>query len=123
MPTRTLLGMTTALGAVLMLAACGGSSTAPARCASQGSCRKEYTCLDYGGFGATDLAGLKGSCIAGDHLWSDAACDQAASIGRCDFARDGTCETQWIFAGPLPESERRLSCASAGGVWRTSSGP
>jgi hypothetical protein len=107
-----------ALGALVMLAACEASPGSPAPCPSQGSCRKEYTCSDYGGFSAADLAGLADSCRAGDHPWSDAACDQSTAIGRCDFERDGTCEAQWVFPSPLPIEERRLSCTSAGGQWR-----
>jgi hypothetical protein len=104
-------------GALTALVACA-SSPAPPTCPAQASCRKEYTCSDYGGFRATDLAGLAESCMAGGHPWSDAPCDRTATIGRCEFTKEGTCETQWVFASALPVSERRLSCTSAGGIWR-----
>jgi hypothetical protein len=105
------------------LAACSGSPQLDPKCAALGSCRKEYTCSDYGGFTATDLADLRDSCQAGDHTWSNAACERAASIGHCELGQAGTCETQWVFASALPVSERRLSCMGAGGVWREASEP
>jgi hypothetical protein len=112
------IARTTVVAALAMIAACSGAPSSAVPCPAQSSCRKEYTCLDYGGFSSTDLTLLEDSCVAGDHAWATAACDRTAAIGRCELKEDGTCETQWIFAGPLPIEERRLSCTSAGGTWR-----
>jgi hypothetical protein len=109
--------------ALATLVSCGDPSQLVPRCAALGSCRKEFTCSDYGGFSTTDLADLHDSCTAGAHPWSDSACDRAGTIGHCEFTKEGTCETQWVFASALPDSERRLSCTSAGGVWREPSEP
>jgi hypothetical protein len=112
-----LVARPSALGLLLIVATCS-SSPGPPPCPSQASCKKEHTCSDYAGFSSADLAGLQDSCQAGGHQWSKAPCDPATTIGHCEFEKEGTCETQWVFPSPLPVEERRLSCTSAGGIWQ-----